>query len=308
MNVLAIAGSLRAASINAAFCRAAARLAPPGLSVVVHPGLGSLPLFNPDLEADPPRAVVDFRDQVGRADALLIASPEYAHGISGVMKNALDWLVSYEGFVAKPVAVVNTSPRASHAYESLLEVLKTMSADLVHEASVSLPLLGACTTEEQMVSTPHVAARIEQALLSLARACNCAVPGAPRSGIIDGLHAPIDKPFADRFAAEWIAAWNAHDLDAVLVHYDEDFEMSSPYIIQFEADPSGRLRGKSRVAAYWKKALGIVPDLRFELLSVLVGVDSVTIHYKGARGRTVAEVFHFAADRKVIRAFAHYAG
>jgi ketosteroid isomerase-like protein len=120
------------------------------------------------------------------------------------------------------------------------------------------------------------------------------------------MHTPIDRAFADRFAAEWIEAWNAHDLDAVLAHYHDDFEMSSPFIIQFEVDPSGRLRGKARVAAYWRKALGLVPDLRFELLSVLTGVDSVTIHYKGARGHAVAEVLHFAPDRKVVRAYAHY--
>jgi len=178
----------------------------------------------------------------------------------------------------------------------------------VHEASICLPLLGGCITEEQMISTPAVAERIRQALLSLERGANCAVPGAPRSGIIDGLNMPIDKAFADRFAAEWIEAWNAHDLEAVLAHYDDDFEMSSPFIIHFEADPSGRLRGKARVAAYWKKALGLHPDLRFELVSVLTGVDSITLCYKGVRGRAVAEVFEFAPDRKVIRAFAHYAG
>src|SRR5215472_7489716 len=82
MNVLALPGSLRAASINAAFCRAASRLAPPPLRISVYAGLGELPLFNPDLEADPPRAVREFRDAVGSARALIIASPEYAHGIS----------------------------------------------------------------------------------------------------------------------------------------------------------------------------------------------------------------------------------
>jgi NAD(P)H-dependent FMN reductase len=179
MNVLAIPGSLRAASINAAFCRAAARLAPPGLTVAVFSDLGALPLFNPDLEIDPPRAVVDFRARVGEADALLIASPEYAHAISGVMKNALDWLVSYEGFVAKPVAIVNTSPRARHANESLLEVVTTMSATLVHEASISLPLLGGCVTEEAMVAAPAVAAQIRDALIALATFLRSGAPAGP---------------------------------------------------------------------------------------------------------------------------------
>ncbi|HEY6241399.1 MAG TPA: nuclear transport factor 2 family protein [Burkholderiales bacterium] len=117
----------------------------------------------------------------------------------------------------------------------------------------------------------------------------------------------MDKSFAERFAAEWIESWNAHDLDRVLSHYAEDFEMSSPVIVQIAGEPTGTLRGKAAVGAYWKKALELIPDLKFQLLSVLTGVGSITLHYKGARGRLAAEVFHFGSDRKVTRAFAHYA-
>ncbi len=168
MDVLAISGSLRAASINSAFCRAAARLAPQGMNIEVFTGLGDLPPFNADLEDDPPAPVTTFRSAVCRADALLIASPEYAHGISGIIKNALDWLVSVEGFVYKPVAIVNTSPRAHHAYDSLQEILRTMSASLVTGASITLPLLGTLQTEEEMLSSPTIAPQINRALAALA--------------------------------------------------------------------------------------------------------------------------------------------
>lgn len=117
----------------------------------------------------------------------------------------------------------------------------------------------------------------------------------------------MDKAFAEHFAAEWIDSWNAHDLGRVLSHYAEDFEMSSPVIIQVAGEPSGILKGKAAVGAYWKKALDLIPGLQFELLSVLAGVNSITLHYKGARGRLAAEVFHFGPDQKVTRAFAHYA-
>lgn len=167
MNVLAIPGSLRAASINAAFCRVAVRLAPRDLRVAVYADLGSLPLFNPDLDDAPPDAVLNLRRRVGQADALLIASPEYAHGVSGVMKNALDWLVSWEGFVYKPVALVNTSARAHHAYDAMLETLRTMSATLVDEASITVPLLGGCTSEEAILQSAAVSSQIQQALTSL---------------------------------------------------------------------------------------------------------------------------------------------
>lgn len=116
----------------------------------------------------------------------------------------------------------------------------------------------------------------------------------------------MDKAFAEHFAADWIDSWNAHDLDRVLSHYADDFEMWSPVIIQMAGEPSGTLRGKAAVGAYWARALDLIPDLHFELMSVLVGVASITLYYKGARGRLAAEVFHFGAEQKVSRAFAHY--
>jgi hypothetical protein len=117
----------------------------------------------------------------------------------------------------------------------------------------------------------------------------------------------MDKTFADHFAADWIDSWNSHDLDRILSHYEDNFEMSSPVIIQVAGEPSGTLHGKSAVGAYWKKALALIPDLQFELLSVLAGVNSITLYYKGARDQLAAEVFHFGPNQKVKRAFAHYA-
>ena len=117
----------------------------------------------------------------------------------------------------------------------------------------------------------------------------------------------IDKLFAEHFASDWIDSWNAHDLDRVLSHYANDFEMFSPIITQVTGEPSGMLRGKHAVGAYWKKALDLFTDLYFEPLSVLAVVNSVTLYYKGPRSRLAAEVFLFGADQKVMRAFAHYA-
>lgn len=112
---------------------------------------------------------------------------------------------------------------------------------------------------------------------------------------------------AANFAADWIAAWNNHDLTRVLSHYADDFEMSSPFIIQLTGEPSGTLKEKAIVAACWTKALQRMPDLHFELIATLVGVSSITLHYRGAGNRLAAEVFHFGTDGKVVKAFAHYA-
>lgn len=161
MNILAISGSLRSLSVNSAFCRAAAQLAPPAIQVSVFTGLGRIPPFNPDLEEVSPPAVQSFRASIRSADALLVASPEYAHGVSGVLKNALDWLVSFEGTVYKPVALINTSPRAHLAYESLREILRTMSLDIIADASVAIPLMGVCNTQAEMTDSPKVRAAIQ---------------------------------------------------------------------------------------------------------------------------------------------------
>jgi len=115
----------------------------------------------------------------------------------------------------------------------------------------------------------------------------------------------IDPDFAHRFAAEWIDAWNRHDLDAILAHYADDFEMRSPLIAQFAGEPSGRLSGKAAVGAYWSEALQRLPQLHFHLLHVFCGVGSLLLHYQGARG-PAAEWFAFGPDGKVIHAAAHY--
>jgi len=142
MKILAMSGSLRKDSYNTAVLQALGHLAPDGVDVIVYDGMGELPLFNPDRENEQIPAVVKFKRLVNEAEGMVIASPEYAHGISGVMKNALDWLVSGEEFVFMPLMLINTSPRAYHAQQALREVLVTMSGVIVESSCVSVPLLG----------------------------------------------------------------------------------------------------------------------------------------------------------------------
>jgi chromate reductase, NAD(P)H dehydrogenase (quinone) len=167
MRILGLSGSLRAASINSALLRAAVRLAPPGVTLTIFLGVGELPLFNPDLETRLPPAVRALHSAVAASDALLFASPEYAHGVTSAIKNTLDWLVSFEPFVNKHVAVLNASPRAHHADVALRETLKTMSAVIVEEASISIPLLGANLTDGGMADDPGVSSAIRSALREL---------------------------------------------------------------------------------------------------------------------------------------------
>lgn len=164
MKILAICGSLRAASLNAMLIRALIRLAPQDIDILAYDGMATLPLFNPDLDLIPPASVVNLKQQIAAADVILIASPEYAHGITGVIKNALDWTVSSDVFVYKPVVVLNASPRATHADAALRETLSVMSARILETASVKVPVIGAKLDEDGMFSHPEIAGILKTAL------------------------------------------------------------------------------------------------------------------------------------------------
>jgi chromate reductase len=168
MRILGISGSLRSRSANSAVIAAAAGLAPPGVEVVSYAGLAGLPHFNPDLDtADPPPAVRDFRHQIAGCQGLLICSPEYARGVAGSLKNALDWLVAGFEFPGKPVAVINASERATHADAQLRLTLTTMSARVVEEASITLPLLGRNLDAAGILADGALSARLRAALRRL---------------------------------------------------------------------------------------------------------------------------------------------
>jgi len=165
MKIVAISGSLRAGSSNTAVLHAAARLAPSDVNIMLFDGIAGLPFFNPDLDGDHiPKTVAAFRAAIGSADGILISSPEYARGVAGVMKNALDWLVAGFEFPNKPVALVNTSPRATHALAALTLTLETMSARLVKEACITLPLLGTVNDENSIAANDDLAGPLRKAI------------------------------------------------------------------------------------------------------------------------------------------------
>jgi NAD(P)H-dependent FMN reductase len=170
--VLCLSGSLRRVSSNSAALEAAYRLAPSTLELLLYKGLGELPLFNPDAETDPlPPAVAELREAVDSADALLIACPEYAHGVPGAFKNLLDWLVGSPDFPGKPVLLLNTAARGSyHAQEALAEILSTMSAQLLAAQPVTVSLPGAGSSVAQVLESADRCAELQVALRVLVEA------------------------------------------------------------------------------------------------------------------------------------------
>lgn len=171
MRILAISGSLRSVSSNTHLLLAAARVAPEGVEVTLYNGLGRLPHFNPDVEQQAlPDEVAELRRRVGDADGLLISSPEYAHGVPGSLKNALDWLVGGIEFVSKPVALLNPSPRSTFAQAQLAETLRTMSGRIVTESCIALPVAGRGLDAEGIVADPALSHALAAALASFADA------------------------------------------------------------------------------------------------------------------------------------------
>jgi ketosteroid isomerase-like protein len=116
----------------------------------------------------------------------------------------------------------------------------------------------------------------------------------------------ISAKRAASFAEEWYAAWNSHDLEAILSHYADEIEFASPFVVAVYHDPSGTIHGKEGLRAYFARALERFPDLRFEPLDVLAGVDSVTLSYVSVEGRRAAEVMTLGPDGRVVRVLAHY--
>ena len=145
----ALSGSLRKASYNSAALNALAKSSPEHIDIVIG-DISQLPLFNPDLESEFIPALDKIKSELKSSSGLIISSPEYAHGISAPMKNALDWLVSSYEFPDTPIMLINTSPRAFHAFESLKEVLTTMSGVIIERANVSIPLLGSVLVDGEI--------------------------------------------------------------------------------------------------------------------------------------------------------------
>ena len=108
------------------------------------------------------------------------------------------------------------------------------------------------------------------------------------------------------FSQEWLHAWNAHDLDAIMEHYADDVTFYSPLIVKINNDPSGCIKGKTALKAYFQRGLTAYPDLHFELYHILEGIHSVVLYYKSVNEWLSAEMMVLNEKGKVIEVRAHY--
>ncbi|AYG68294.1 NAD(P)H-dependent oxidoreductase [Rhizobium sp. CCGE531] len=143
ISLYALCGSQRQASTSRRLLEALQLACPDGVTIAICDLIGDLPIFNPDNEGDKTPPVVEkFADEIRKADGLIVSCPEYAHGIPGGFKNALDWLVSRDEVPFKPLMFAHASHRGDLVLAQLTEVLQTMSLHIAADAFLRLPIAG----------------------------------------------------------------------------------------------------------------------------------------------------------------------
>jgi NAD(P)H-dependent FMN reductase len=169
---LAINGSLRAGSVNGEVLLALDELSGDHIELPMYEGLAQLPPFNPDHEGNPPPSVLEWRAALQYAHGVIICSPEYAHGVPGVLKNALDWVVGTGEFMFKPVALVNASPGSTFVTPQLAETLTVMMGNVV--ARVTLSMMGKKRDALSMRLDREVSAELTGVLQTMVAAVDAA--------------------------------------------------------------------------------------------------------------------------------------
>jgi len=111
---------------------------------------------------------------------------------------------------------------------------------------------------------------------------------------------------APEIAQDWLDSWNRHDLDPIMSHYAEDVELTSPFVAQITGDPTGTVKGKAALQAYFAKGLATYPDLRFELLEIFTGVNSFVLYYRSSISALAAELMVLNSQGQVVKVMAHY--
>lgn len=171
VKILAISGSLRTNSSNTSLLRAIAALAPDRVEIDIYTGIGNLPHFNPELDDERAlHSVRDWRDRLQAADGVLFCTPEYAHGVPGVLKNALDWIVSSGEFMHKPTAVISASPSpdgGEKANAALVQTLRVMMANIPADAILCIPMVSAKLTDCREIIDPQTTSSLESLLATL---------------------------------------------------------------------------------------------------------------------------------------------
>jgi NAD(P)H-dependent FMN reductase len=171
--ILAISGITRQRSTNLNLIKAISELSADQLNINIFQGLSDIPHFNPDLDTDnPPKQVIDFRKQLKEADGILICTPEYAMGVPGTLKNAIDWTVSSCEFSHKPVALITASSVGEKAHRSLLETLRIIESEIPDDSQLLISFVKTKISSDGKITYEETLAQIRKLIASLITTIN----------------------------------------------------------------------------------------------------------------------------------------
>lgn len=166
--ILAISGSTRKNSSNSSLIHAVAELAKERIDFKAFDGLAEIPHFNPDLDTDnPPINVSNFRAQLKEADGILICTPEYAMGVPGTLKNAIDWTVSSCEFSHKPVALITASLSGQKAHASLLDTLRIIESHIPDESQLLISFVKTKVSSDGKITDTETLEHVKKLIDSL---------------------------------------------------------------------------------------------------------------------------------------------
>ncbi|MGZ3833563.1 MAG: NADPH-dependent FMN reductase [Mucilaginibacter sp.] len=166
--IFAISGSLRLGSSNHTILNSLGKMLPPNVNFTIYNGLSDIPAFDPGLDNEtPPVAVSAFREKLAGADGIIICTPEYAYGVPGALKNALDWTVSSASFSGKPAALITASTGGENAHEALIKILGAIDANLIKEATLLISFIRSKMDSEGNITDEETERKLHSLLNTL---------------------------------------------------------------------------------------------------------------------------------------------
>lgn len=171
--VLAISGSTRQNSINHCLIKAIADLPATSLDITIFNGIANLPQFNPDNDEDNvAKEVADFRQQLSKADGIIICTPEYAHGVPGTLKNAIDWTISSSSFPQKPTMLITASTGGNYGHKALMETLKAIGAENIDNLQMVIPCVKTKISMDNKIKDDNTFAEVKTLLAAFIETIN----------------------------------------------------------------------------------------------------------------------------------------
>jgi len=171
--VIAISGSTRQNSVNHSLIKAIAELSAANLDITIFDSIANLPQFNPDNDGDDvAREVSNFRQQLNNADAIFICTPEYAHGVPGALKNAIDWTISSSQFPNKPTMLITASTGGNFGHKALMETLKAIEAKNIDNLQMVIPFVKTKISLDNKITDEKTLAEIKTLIAGLIETIN----------------------------------------------------------------------------------------------------------------------------------------